>query len=190
MRKTAILTVALLTSAPALAAGSGVPPLPLAGEAAQVDVGISSLVAVGPAFRWASPGPRLTGGAGPDDRLAVGGFLGYAVDAFHFGGSVTGGEGIGRVELSTGYGFGSTTLQVRLGSEWGTTSFSPNPARLGLSFGEPPVPNGLDVGFTVRHDLTPNLYVSGTASAAQENDPAAPDESGSVLFGATIGLRF
>ena len=188
MRKTLFLILALSASGPALAQ-SGVPPLPLAGEAAHIDVGISSLIAIGPAFRWTTAEPRPTGGAGPDVTLAAGGFLEYALDAFRFGGSLTGDGDIGRVELSAGYAAGDTTIQVRLGSEWGATSFGPQPG--GPDSGDAGSPNDFDFGFTVRHLLTPNVYVAGTAAAtAPSEHPAEPDRSGGFLFGATIGLKF
>lgn len=174
---------------PALAAG--MPAVPLAGDAARFDVGISSLIAVGPAFRWVAAEPRLADSPRHGDALAVGGFLEYAVDAFRFGGSVTEGAGIARAELTAGYVDGATSVSVRLGSEWGDGAairFSPNPARFGLSDAAA-APNDLDVGFTVRHDITPSLYVSGTAAATAPAERPEAERPG-LLFGASIGLKF
>ena len=58
--------------------------------------------------------------------------------------------------------------------------------RLGDSLGGAPEDDE-GLGLSLSHALTPNLYVAGTAAAAA---PRSTSDRSSVLFGASIGLRF
>lgn len=62
--------------------------------------------------------------------------------------------------------------------------------RLGGSLGGA-TEDGVDLGLSLSHALTPNLYVVGTAAAtATVAEPRSTSDRRSVLFGASIGLRF
>lgn len=150
--------------------------------AAKLDLGLTGPIAAGPAAAPAPDGFRLIpGGHG---RMALGGFLEMNAGALRIGGSIAAAQDGGRAEVSAVYGLGDTSLILRLGGTW-ADSAAITPDSLA-----PAYQDGIDLSVTLRHALTPSLYVAGTAAATSEGDMTPASDRGSVLFGASIGLRF
>lgn len=161
---------------PALAASS-LPSARIVSEGGvRLDLGVAGPLAAGPAIEPVPDGFHLIpGGHG---RKALGGFLEADLSGVRVTSLVSGARDGGRAEVSAAYAFGDTRVIMRLGGEWADST----------AFGESSYQDGVDVSLTLRHDLTPSLYVAGTAAA--NTAPESSTEGSGLLFGASIGLRF
>lgn len=174
----ALLAAALLTAAPAWGFDGGRTQLSPGQEPGRLDLGRGGALALGPAVEPVPEGFTLIpGGQG---RKALGGFLATDVGKLRLSGQVTGADDGLRAQVAAAYAFGDTSLVMRLGSEWAAATTLDDAAYR----------DGLDLSVSVQHALTSGLYVAGTAAATTATDGDGHAERGSVLFGASIGVRF
>lgn len=144
----------------------------------RLNLGVAGSLAAGPAITPVPDGFHLIpGGHG---RMALGGFFEVELGAVRFGGVVGGADDGGRAVVSAAYAFGDTSLVMALGGTWSDPT-----ATVDDDFG---YQDGLDFRLSLRHALTPQVYVAGTAAAATE--PRSTTDRSSMMFGASIGLRF
>ncbi|GEM_PF-2958044 len=108
-----------------------------------------------------------------ETRLSLGG----GAQGVHLipGDSLGGADDDGRAGISASYSFGESSAGMQLSGIWN----------------DPVTEDSVDLRLSLSHALTPNLYVVGTAAAATTvGEPRSTSDRSSVLFGASIGLRF
>lgn len=115
-----------------------------------------------------------------ETRLSLGGgspVLAWVPQGVHLipGDSLGGADDDGRAGISASYSFGESSAGMQLSGIWN----------------DPVTEDSVDLRLSLSHALTPNLYVVGTAAAATTvGEPRSTSDRSSVLFGASIGLRF
>lgn len=192
----AAVIAALFTAAPAIAWEShdtrlilGLdpalePPLPAlsrdADGAVRLNLGVTGAVGTGPVIAPVPDGFHLIPG-GPG-RMALGGFFEVDLGGVRVGGAVSGAEDGGRAAVSAAYAFGDTRLVMELGGAWSQPAV--------MTGDDSGYHDGMDLRLSLRHALTPQLYIAGTAVAATATEPRSTADRDSLLFGASIGLRF
>jgi hypothetical protein len=122
--------------------------------------------------------------AGSASRRALGGSLELSLGAVRLGGALNGAIDGGRAELTASGDIDEdTSLILRWSDNWTGSA---------LPIGQDPATvadGGSDLRLTLRHTLSPGLYVAGSAAAVSESR-GATERSSSMLFGASVGLRF
>ena len=147
--------------------------------AVRLNLGLTGPLAAGPALVSVPDGFHLS----PGGRMALGGFVEGNVLGVRLGATVSGAEDGGRAAVSAAYAFGATRLMLQVGEAWS----DPAPP-LSETLTGPGYQGGLDVSLTLRHAITSGLYVAGTAAVLSEARGGL--DHSSMLFGASIGLRF
>lgn len=133
--------------------------------------------------------------ANPSERLALGGYLAYAIDTYRLSTTLRN-QDIGRsADLSAAYRgdvLGSIGVAaLHLGMEWQDTPaiFSPNPDLSSFSVLAPYSKPGVSLSLSWSQDITPNLSLGGFAGASRST---VPQDDGQAYFriGAGLGIKF
>ncbi len=131
---------------------------------------------------------------GADGRLAVGGYLAYALRNTLLSSSLRG-DGLGNgADLSAAYsggllGTGSTTA-LRLGYDWAPpATFSITPGQPAYDLLDTPR-QALSLSLSWSHDLTPALSLGGFAGASRFQPTPEADSQSDLHVGAKLGVKF
>lgn len=130
-----------------------------------------------------------SGGSAPD-RMAFGGYAGYALDGFGIASSLKGDATASAAELAASYAAGVGTTAVTLGYEWAgrPSAFSLNP--LAPAAQDPMRPlSDLSLSVSYSHDLSSSVSLGGFAAASRSEYEDRTTQQGFRL-GAGFGLRF
>jgi hypothetical protein len=208
VRRLYILMLATLLAAPAAAAeqrprlvqgGADLfqgERLRLAGGEVRTEVlskGALSVGAVVDAGQTASPGIGLPFDGGRD-RLALGGYVGYAFRGTYLSSSLKNSGTTTSADLSAAYAGGLLGLDgvtsLKLGADWTRpSSFSPNPSQANpASLDASRLGGDVNLSVSLMHDVTPSFSLGGVAAASRPTTPDAPPAG--FMLGAGVGYRF
>ncbi|MDA8232600.1 MAG: hypothetical protein M0006_14795 [Magnetospirillum sp.] len=196
-RPSLLLAICFLASSPAFAGGGAtVQALPTADGPRLVLGGVDlGLAQDHTPMYGASQGLSFGAVSGPHDgeKLALGGYVAYAVDDYLLSSSLHNTAIGSMADLAAAY-TGSVlgyqgTASLKMGYGWMRSSvFNPDATDLGLQ-GIEPFQSSMALALSWSHPVTPNLSLNGFAAATRT---AAPDESSlsGVHLGAGFGIRF